>query len=137
VAVVDFREMVERAGLLGEGKPVFSSLVFDFEEPLLDVNVRSPVLAQGAEFHEMAFRSNTLHGPKNVESANNVVNLREDGTLVVHHRVGGRWLFAIMDDGVGFEGLQRLVNKIILTEIAGESLDFLAGDFLPRADPLV
>src|SRR5271155_2684149 len=50
VAVVNFGEVVERAGLLGKRKNILAAIVFDRNVAFFDVNVRRAVLAHGASF---------------------------------------------------------------------------------------
>ncbi len=54
VAVVDFGEVIEGAGLLGKWQNVLAAVVFDGDVAFFDVDVRRAIFAHGAEFDEVA-----------------------------------------------------------------------------------
>src|SRR6185437_10552267 len=137
VAVVDLGEVIEGAGLLGKGEQIFPALVFNLNVALLDVNVGRAVFAHGAELDQVAVGQVGLHGPNEVQGADHVVGLAEDGAVHVHHRVGRGGLFAIVDDGIGAERLQHVGDNAVVAQIADEQLDAVAGYLLPVAHPVV
>ena len=62
VAVVDLGEVVKAVGLLWVGQCVGAPVVVDRDPALLDVDVRRPVLAHGAQLHQVAVRVELLWG---------------------------------------------------------------------------
>ena len=88
VAVVDLREVVERAGLLRVRQRIGAAVVLDGDVALFDVDVRRAALAHRPELHQVAVRRLLADREQQVERADDVVDLGEDGVLPVDHRVG-------------------------------------------------
>jgi len=118
VAVVNFREMVEGAGLLGEREHVFAAVVFDGDVAFFDVNVGRAVLAHGAEFDEVAIGLEFAQSEKKIQRADNVVDLGEDGVAAVNHGVGSRALFREMDDGFRLEIFDHIAEEFVVSDVA-------------------
>src|SRR6266550_448053 len=136
VAVVHFREVIEGARLLREGKYVLAAVVFDGDVALFDVNVGGAVLAHGAQLDEVTIRQKFANGEKNVQCSDDVVHLGEDGVLAVDHRVGSRALLREMDHGFRFEGLKCGSEKVVVGNVTDKQFDGLAGHVLPDPDAI-
>ena len=135
VAVVHLRQVVERAGLLGEGQGVGPAVVGDGQPALFDVDVRGAVLAHRAQLDQVDRRIDLGDGPEQVEGADHVVHLGVDGVSAVQHGVRCGPLLAQVDDGVRLEPTQRAGDELGVGQVAGTGLDQLAGEPSPRVDP--
>jgi hypothetical protein len=136
VAVVDFGEVVERPRLLGVEHPVVTTVVLDLDEPLLDVDVRGPVLAHGPELDHVAIRSVVAHRKEHIEGAHHVVDLRLHTVTGADHRVGGGALLGEVDDGVGLGGAYQLVDRGGVTEVDLVPVELVAALRLPAGHPV-
>ena len=95
-----FREVVERSGLLRVRQLVATAVVLDRDVPFFDVDVRRAVLPHRAQLDEVALRRELANRKEQVQRADDVVDLGEDGVLAVDHRVGGSPLLGEMDDRI-------------------------------------
>ena len=117
VRIVHLREVVDRSWQLGERKVVRPAVVTDLDEPLLDVDVRCPVLAHRAEFHEMSLRGEVADRVEHMEGSDDVVRLREDRMLAVLHRVGGARHLAVMHDGLRPESFEHPLHDVPVRQV--------------------
>ena len=113
VAVVDFREVIEGAGLLGKGKNVLAAVVLDGDVAFFDVDIGRAVFAHGAELDQVAIGMEFAQREKEIQRADDVVDLGENGVLAVNHGVGGRALFGEMDHGLGLEILDDSCEEFV------------------------
>ena len=90
MAVVDLREVVEGAGLLGVGEPITPPVVLDLDEAFLDVDVGRPVLAHGAQLHQVRLGRRLPHREEQVQGPHDVVDLRLRRVHGADHRVRRR-----------------------------------------------
>jgi hypothetical protein len=72
-----------------------------------------------------------------VEGADDVVGLGEDGMAAVDHREGRAALFAVMDDRVGLEVAHDAADERVVGQIADRNLNRLAAGFAPRGDAVL
>src|SRR5712692_4570436 len=131
VAVVHLREVIKGSGLLREGDYVLAAVVFDGDVAFFDVEVGRAVLAHSPQFDEVAIREEFADGEKDVQCADDVIDLGEDGVFAVNHRVRSRALFREMNHCFRFEGLERGSEKVVIGNVTDEQLDGLAGQVLP------
>jgi hypothetical protein len=103
--------VVPAAGLAGERDAVRAPAVLDLEESFRDVEVRSSVLPHGPQLHEMAVGVEVADGELEIEGVDDVVRLHPHGVLAVDHRVGSRRALAEMDDRLGLEVLEDLLDQ--------------------------
>src|SRR5271155_1657626 len=136
VAIVHFGEVVERAGLFGKGKNVLAAVVLDGDVAFFDVNVRSAVLAHGAEFDEVAIGLQFAQSKKQIQRADYVVDLGVHGVATVNHGVGGRALFGEMNDGLGFEIFDYVAEEFVVADIAHVGFDGSAGQAVPGGEAI-
>ena len=118
VAVVHLREVVEGAGPLRVEDAVLAALVLDLEPPLLDVDVGLAVLAHRPELDEVDVAVDVGDRVHHVEVADDVVRLRVDRVRLVDHRVRRGALLAEVDDRVGAEVADHLVDERGVDQIA-------------------
>ncbi len=135
VAVVDFRQVIKGAGLLRVGKQVGTPLVGDLDEALFDVDVRRPVLAHRAELDEMDRGIDLCDRVEEVQGADDIVHLGVDGVLAVDHRVRSGSLLGEVDNCLGGELMDGLLDEHVVGEVADEGLHGVTRDFLPSRDP--
>ena len=76
------------------------------------------------------------HGEKKIQSADHVVDLREDGVLAVDHRIRSGALFGEVDDGLGFGGFDGGDEKIVVGDVAYLDVDRFAGQLRPDSQPV-
>ena len=136
VAVVNFREVIKRAGLFRVGKNVAAPVVLDGDVALFNINIRRAVFAHRTQLDQVTLRLEFLECEEQVEGAHNVVHLREDGVFPVDHRVGSGALLGKMDDGVGLERFDRGREKVVIGHVAGERFYDVPGEFLPDPQPV-
>ena len=110
--------------MLREGKDVLPAVVGYLNESFFDVDVRGPVFPHGPKFDKMRLRTELLHGIEQVQGADDVVGLGEDGMLAVDHGIWGAALFAKMDDGLRHESGHNFCKKIIILDIPNVTLNF-------------
>ena len=118
MAVVHFREVIEGAGLLGVREHVLAAVVLDGDVALFDIDVRRAVFAHGAEFDQMAIGLIFAESEEQIERADDIVDLGEDGVLAVDHRVGSRALLGKMNDRLGLEFLDHGGEEFVVGHIA-------------------
>src|SRR5580704_7386217 len=118
VAVVDFGEVVEGAGLLGKRENVLAAVVFDGDIPFFYVYVGSAVFAHGAEFYQVAIGLQFPQGEEKIQGADYVVDLGVNGVAAVNHGVGGGALFGEMDDRLGLEIFDYVAEEFEVADIA-------------------
>jgi len=123
--------VVERSRLLGVEHPVVTTVVLDLDEPLLDVDVRRPVLAHGPELDHVAVRSAVAYREEHIEGAHHVVDLRLHTVAGADHRVGGGALLGEVDDGFGLGGADQLVDRGGVTEVDLVPVELVAALRLP------
>ena len=71
-----------------------------------------------------------------VERADDVVDLGEDGVLPIDHRVGRGALLGEVHDRVGPLALDDRGQELVVGDVAGIGLDVAAAQPLPRPQPL-
>ena len=136
-AVVDLGQVIERSTLLRIWKLVLASVVLNLDVPLLDVNVRGPVLSHCPELDQVAVRRQLLDGVQHVQRADNVILLRVDGPRPINHGVRRRALLSKVDDGLRLEGGERLLQEAPVAHVADHELDVLSGNLGPLLDAVV
>ena len=137
VRVVDLRQVVERARHLRERKRVPAALVLDLDEPLLDVDVRGPVLTHGAELDQVTVGHLVADREQQLEGSDHVRVLGLDGGRAGLHRVGRRGLLAVVDDRLG-QGLgDHPVEEVAVLDRPDEGADLLAAHLVPGLDAIV
>ena len=67
-----------------------------------------------------------------VERPHDVVHLGVDGVLAVDHRVRRAALLREVDDRLGFERTDRLVEERVVVQVADEGLNGVPADLFPR-----
>src|SRR3984893_10202027 len=105
VTVVYLRKVIERTGLPGIRKDVFSPFVFDPDGTLFDVKVGCAGLSHGPELDQMTLWPELSQGEQQVERPDDIVHLSKDSVFAVDHRVGRRTLLCKMNHGVRFHFL--------------------------------
>mmetsp|Transcript_38901 Transcript_38901/g.110107 ORF Transcript_38901/g.110107 Transcript_38901/m.110107 type:complete len:231 (+) Transcript_38901:767-1459(+) len=135
--VVDLGEMVEGVALLGVGQGVGAAVVGDGEVALLDVNVGGAVLPHGAELHQVAVRADFLDSVHDVDVADDVVVLGEDGVGAVNHGVGGAALLSEVHNVLWLEALEGLLQEVKVADVSNLQVNDLPADLLPALDALV
>jgi len=123
VRVVHLRQMIEGAGLLGVREGVGAAVVLDGDVAFFDVDVGGAVLAHGAKFDEVAVGGVLGNSVEDVEGANDVVVLGEDGALAVQHGVRRAALLAEVDGGVGEEVGPGGGEELVVGHVAGVESD--------------
>ncbi len=96
-------QVIERAGLLGEGKHVAAAIVLDLDVAFFDVDVGRAVFAHGTQLDQVAVGLDLAQGEEQVERADDVVDLGEGRMLAVDHGVRRRTLLGEVDDGFWLE----------------------------------
>ncbi len=112
MAVVHFGEVVEAAGLFGEGQDVGTATVRDLDVPLFDVDVGRPVLPHRPELDEVDRRVDVRDRIQEVQRADHVVHLGVDGVLAVDHGVGSAALLGEVDDRVRPEAPDHVEDEL-------------------------
>ena len=74
-----------------------------------------------------------LDGKEDIDGADDVVVLSEDGAGAVDHRVRRRALLAEMHHRIGLEALKRLRQELKVADVADLQLDVLSTDLAPPA----
>ena len=80
----------------------------------------------------MAIRLELAQSVQEIQRANHVVHLREDGVLAVDHRVRGGALFGKVYDRLRPKSRDGGGEKIVIRHIAYEKLNLLPGELLPN-----
>ena len=137
VAVMNLGKMVEGARLTRERKNVSSTLVLNLNKALFDINIGSSILAHGSQLHQPARRDDLPNRPEKIKSAADVIDLGEYGAIMVNHRVWGRGLFAVMDNGVWPKSLQHAFDKAVVAQVGHEKFHFPASDLAPGRHTIV
>jgi hypothetical protein len=70
-----------------------------------------------------------------VQGADDIVHLCVDGVLAVDHRVRRGSLLGEVDNRLGRELTDGLLDEHVVGQVAYERLHGVTGDFLPRRDP--
>ena len=128
--------MVERAGHLRERKRVPAALVLDLDEPLLDVDVRGPVLTHGAELDQVAVGHPVANREQQLEGPDHVRVLGLDRGRAGLHRVGRRGLLAVVDDRLGQRLGDHPVEEVAVLDRSHEDADLVAAHLVPGLDPV-
>ena len=137
VAVVNLRQMVEGPGLAGERQGVRSAFVVDFDEALLNVDVGRAIFPHGAELHDVALQLQLFYGPQQVQGSGNVVDLGEDGPVVVNHGIRSGWLLAIVNNRLRLKGVEHAFDDSIVAQVADKQFQLSPLDRSPHLDPVV
>ena len=85
VGVVDFREVIETAGLLGIGQGIFATVVLDRDVALFDVDVGRAIFAHGAQLDQVTVGELLTNDVEQVEGSDNVVGLGQHGMFAIDH----------------------------------------------------
>ena len=131
------RAVVEGARALGVDHPVLAALVLDLEPALFDVDVRLAVLAHRPELDEVDLTVDVADRVHHVEVADDVVRLRVHGVSLVDHRVRRGALLGVVDDRLGAEVADHLVDELRVDQVALVPVEALAADLGPGGQPLV
>jgi hypothetical protein len=134
VRVVDLREVVERPGQLRERQRVPAPLVLDLDEPLLDIDVGSPVLAHRPELHQVTVGNAIADREQQVEGSDHVRVLGLDRGLTRLHRIRRRGLLAVVDDRLGQRLGDHAVEEAEVLDRPDERPDLVARHLAPRLD---
>ena len=137
VAVVHLGEVVEGARLLGIREPVLTAVVLDVDEPLFDVDVRRAVLAHRPQLDQVGLGGQVLHGEQDVQRAHDVVDLGDHGVPARQHRERRGAVFGVVDDGLGFEAPEDVLDELPLGDVADERLDGALPEGGPRGDAVL
>jgi hypothetical protein len=133
---VDLGLVVPGSGLARERQRVGPAPILDGEEAFGNVQVGRAVLAHGAELHQVGLRTRLPHGEQDVQRGLNVVDLREDRVLHVHHAVGGRRLLAQVDEGLRLERAQHVEDEVVVAEVAAAEIQALTETVVEGLQPL-
>jgi hypothetical protein len=134
VRIVNLREVVEASGQLREREAVVPAVVLDLQPTFLDVDVRRSVLAHRPELDEMRLGNVPHHRVDDVERSDDIVPLRVRRVLAARHRVRRRRLLGVVDDCIGLELAEGVVDEAcVLGDVADRDEDLLAGCLLPHA----
>lgn len=79
----------------------------------------------------MTVRRTHLDGKEDVDSADDIVLLREDSTRAVDHGVRRRALLAKVHDCIWLERLEGLREELEIADVAHLQVDVLARDLPP------
>src|SRR5690348_3409846 len=131
VTVVHLGEVIEGAGLFGEGKHVLAAVMLNFYEPFFDVDIRCAVFAHGPQLHQMAVALEFTDDKENVESADYVVHLREDSMPAVDHGIRSRALFGEVHDRLRLESSEHRGKKLVIGHISDERFDLPSREAIP------
>ena len=118
---------------MGNGRTSAAAVVLDADVAFFDIDIGRAVFAHGSELDQMAVGLELAEGEEEIERADDVVHLGEDGVLAVDHRIGRGALLGKMDHGVGAHGFDGGSEKIVVGDIAGKLVDVLAGQLAPDA----
>src|SRR6202050_2606902 len=129
--------MVEGSGLAGERQRVRSAFVVDFDEALLNVDVGRAIFPHGAELHDVALELQIFNGPQQVQGSRNVVDLGEDGPVMVNHGIRSGWLLAIVNNRLRLKGIEHSFDDSIVAQVADKQFQLSLLDRSPQLDPVV
>ena len=119
MAVMHLRQVIERAGLLGKRQHVFAAIVLDGDIAFFDIDIRRAVFAHGSQFDQVALRPRFAQSKQQVERADYVVDLGEDGVVAVDHRIRGGTLLGEMHHRVRLNLIDGRGEKLEIGNIAG------------------
>ena len=97
-----------------------------------DIDVRGAILSHCSQLDQMGFGCVALHCKDNVQVANDIVVLGVNGGCSALHRIGCRWLFAIVNHCVGLELLEHVVNEPVVAQISNMEFDRVTRDVSPQ-----
>ena len=135
--VMHFGEVVEGAALFRVRQRVCASVVFDGDVSFFDIDIRRSIFSHGSQLDKMAVRREFLHGEEHVDGSRDIIFLREDGALSVHHAVRRRALFSKVHDCLRLEAHECVAEELVVTDVADGERDFAAGEFMPPPDAVV
>lgn len=109
----------------------------NFDKAFFDIDIGGAVFAHGAELDKVAGGGKFFDGIEDVERADDVVSLGEDGVLAVDHGIGRGTLLGEVDDGLRLEVTEDGGQRVIIRGIANAKLHLPAGDVAPRRHALM
>src|SRR5260370_18042860 len=83
----------------------------------------------------MAVRLEFSDRKENIQRADHVVHLRENGVLAIDHGIGSRALLGKVNDRLRFESSEYLGEKLVVGHVSNERFDRLSGEAMPGTQP--
>jgi hypothetical protein len=137
VRVVHLGEVVEARCFLRERHEIRAPVVVDLDVPLFDIDVGGPVLAHRPQLHQMGLWGEVLHGEQDVQRADNVVHLRDDGMTSRQHGERSGSMFRVVHDRLGVEFLPHVFDEVPVGDVADVRLDGLLLQACPQIHPVL
>ena len=115
--IVNFRQVIKRSRLLGEGQHIFAPIVLNADVALLNIDVRCPIFTHGSELHQVTVGQEFLDREENIQRADYVIHLGEHGVAAVDHGIRRGTLLGEMHDGLGLEALHHRAHKLVVGDV--------------------